>query len=113
LDRCVAAQPTRNRETGAVADADPYTDRTEDAMSIAEAQITNDHRQQHATIHRRPWLPALNLSLAVAAVVISVFALATTPDLPTAVPAARAPLDPSSNPLLPGCNLGLGVCHGG
>ena len=82
-------------------------------MSIAEVQIANDHHQQPATIHRRPLLPALNMSLAVAAVVISVFALATTPDLPTAVPAARAPIDPSSNPLLPGCNLGLGVCHGG
>jgi hypothetical protein len=63
-----------------------------------------------ATIHRRPWLPALNMFLAVGAVVISVFALAATPDLPTAVPAPATPMDPISNPSLPGCNLGLGVC---
>jgi hypothetical protein len=63
-----------------------------------------------ATIHRRPWLPALNMFLAVAAIVISVFALATTPDLPTAVPAPRIAMDPSSNPLLPGCSLGFGIC---
>jgi hypothetical protein len=63
-----------------------------------------------ATIHRRPLLPALILLLAVAAVVIMVFALATSPDLPPAVPTARTPMDPSSNPLLPGCNLGFGIC---
>lgn len=70
-----------------------------------------------ATILRRPWFPALNMLLAIVAVAISVFALATTPDLPTAVrapltpaPAQRTTMDPSSNPLLPGCNLGLGVC---
>jgi hypothetical protein len=68
-----------------------------------------------AIIRRRPWLPTLNMLLAVAAVVISVLALATTPELPTAVPTAvptpRTPMDPSSNPLLPGCNLGLGICE--
>ena len=66
-----------------------------------------------AIIHRRPWLPALNMVLAVAAVVISVFALASTPDLPTLptiVAAPRTLLDPASNPLLPGCNLGFGTC---
>jgi hypothetical protein len=65
-----------------------------------------------ATIHRRVWLPALNMFLAVGAVVISVFALAKTPDLPTAVAAPPAPIEFSANPRLPGCNLGLGVCRG-
>jgi hypothetical protein len=63
-----------------------------------------------AIIHRRTWLPALIMLLAVAAVVSLVFMLATTSDLPTSVPAARTPMDPSSNPLLPGCNLGFGIC---
>ena len=63
------------------------------------------------TIHRRPLLPALNLLLAVAAVVISAYALATTPELPTLVPAPRTLLDPASDPRLPGCNLGIGTCE--
>ena len=63
-----------------------------------------------ATIERRPLWPALNMLLAVAAVVISAFTLATKPDLPTAVPTPRAPIASSSNPHLPGCNLGFGVC---
>jgi hypothetical protein len=65
---------------------------------------------QFAKTTRQPWLPALNTLLAVAAVVISVFALATVPDLPTAVPDPPALIDPSSNPLLPGCSLGFGAC---
>jgi hypothetical protein len=63
-----------------------------------------------ANLHHRPWVPALNMLLAVGAVVISVFALATTPELPTEVPALERPFDPSANALLPGCNLGIGVC---
>jgi hypothetical protein len=66
-----------------------------------------------ATIHRRSWFPALIVLLAVAVVavvVISVFALATTSDLPTEIPATRTRMNPSSNPLLPGCNLGAGIC---
>src|SRR5262245_51977473 len=61
-------------------------------------------------VHRRPWLQVVNLLLAVAALVISVFALTTSRDLPPSVPPQPTPTDPSSNPLLPGCNLGLGVC---
>jgi hypothetical protein len=63
------------------------------------------------TIHSRPLLPALNMLLAVAAVVISVFALTAAPDLPTSVPAPPIKIYPASNPLLPGCNLGIGVCR--
>jgi hypothetical protein len=65
-----------------------------------------------ATIHhRRPWVPAVNMLLATAAVVMSALALADNPDLPKAVPAVVTQLNPSMNPLLPGCNLGLGVCQ--
>jgi hypothetical protein len=72
------------------------------------AMSTVDNRFAKTT--RQPWLPALNMLLAAAAVVISVFALATTPDVPTVVPALPTPMNPSSNPLLPGCNLGFGAC---
>jgi hypothetical protein len=75
-----------------------------------EFAMTTIDTTRYAKTNRQPWLPAINMLLAVAAVVISVFALATVPDLPTVVPAPPIPINPASNPLLPGCNLGFGTC---
>jgi hypothetical protein len=80
--------------------------------------------------HRRPLLPALNMFLAVGAVVISVFAVVTDsadvtevitqlpganvsqdPAHNPATPAPRAELNPATmTPLLAGCSLAFGRC---
>jgi hypothetical protein len=91
--------------------SDLTTSHRADRADRTGTQHAGGSRMTLATGHRRPWLLALNMFLAVAALVISVIALATTTDSPTnQVPASRTPMDSSPNPLLPGCQLGLGVC---
>jgi hypothetical protein len=71
-----------------------------------------------ATIHHhRLFLPAINMFVAVAAVVIAVFALADDPAKVTEVitqqPGAAVSQDPveaTMTPLLAGCDLGFSRC---
>ena len=69
-----------------------------------------------STVHQhRLFLPAVNMFVAVAAVVISVFALATdsadVTEVITRSPSVAASEDPATiTPVLAGCDLGFSRC---